>query len=325
MTEPLSGSALLLTSAGAKIPMLQAARRAWLRLFPTGSIIAGDIQPLSVSRAFADSFWQMPATIHANKAELRRGCIERNIKVILPSRDAELLFWAQNRAYFADAGIHIIVSPEAGINLCLDKLAFAEFGRQHQLAIIPASLQIDDINAEQFVVKERFGAGAKSIGLALTKTQAKQHAKQLQAPIYQPMQSGKEISIDAWLDRDSSVKGLILRQRDKVVAGESQISTTFSDAALAKQFSHILAQLNLTGPVVMQAIIDASGKPHIIECNSRFGGASTLSIVAGLDSLYWSFLQAMQPETRLSDFTAATRQIRQLRYSMDTYQYDPDF
>ncbi|MCF4009086.1 ATP-grasp domain-containing protein [Rheinheimera sp. UJ63] len=325
MTEPLSGSALLLTSASAKIPMLQAARQAWLRLFPTGSIIAGDTQRLCVSRAVADSFWQMPATVNANKAELRSGCIERNIKVILPSRDGELLFWAKNRAYFADAGIHIIVSPEAGIKLCLDKLAFAEFGRQHQLPIIPASLKIDDIIAEQFVVKERFGAGAKSIGLARSKAQAIQHAKQLQNPIYQPMQRGKEISIDAWLDRDSCVKGLILRQRDKVVAGESQISTTFSDTTLAQQFSYILAKLKLTGPVVMQAIIDASGKPHIIECNSRFGGASTLSIVAGLDSLYWSFLQAMQPEAMLTAFIAATQPIRQLRYSMDTYQYDPDF
>ncbi|HEY0924790.1 ATP-grasp domain-containing protein [Rheinheimera pacifica] len=325
MTKPQAGVALLLTSAGAKIPMLQAARQAWLRLFPTGNIIAGDMQPLCVSRAFADSFWKMPATVNANKAALLRGCIERNIKVILPSRDAELLFWAEHKHYFAQADIHIIVSPAAGINLCLDKLAFAEFGRQHQLPIIPASLHPDDINAEQLVVKERFGAGAKSIGLALTKAQAMQHAKQLQAPIYQPMQSGREISIDAWLDQGSSVKGLILRQRDKVVAGESQISTTFTDTALAQQFSHILAQLKLTGPVVMQAFIDDSGTPHIIECNSRFGGASTLSIVAGLDSLYWSFLQAMQPEARLSTFTAATQQIRQLRYSMDTYQYDPDF
>lgn len=325
MTKPQAGEALLLTSAGAKIPMLQAARQAWLRLFPTGSIIAGDMQSLCVSRAFADCFWQMPATVNANKAELRRGCIERNIKVILPSRDGELLFWAENKLYFAEVGIHIIVSPAAGINLCLDKLAFAEFGRQHQLPIIPASLHINDISAEQLVVKERFGAGAKSIGLALSRTQALQHARQLQAPIYQPMQSGKEISIDAWLAQDSRVKGLVLRQRDTVVAGESQITTTFTDAALAQQFSHILAQLKLTGPVVMQAIIDANGKPHIIECNSRFGGASTLSIVAGLDSLYWSFLQAMQPEATLTTFTAATQPIRQLRYSMDIYQYDPDF
>lgn len=325
MTEQLLSPALLLTSAGAKIPMLQAARQAWLRLFPTGSIVAGDMQPLSVSRAFTDCFWQMPATVNANKAELRRGCIERNIKVILPSRDGELLFWAENKRYFAEAGIQIIVSPSAGINVCLDKLAFAEFGRQHQLPIIPASLHIDDISTAQWVVKERFGAGAKSIGLGLSKAQAIQHAKQLQAPIYQPMQNGKEISIDAWLDQDSSVKGLVLRQRDKVVAGESQITTSFTDAALAQQFSHILTQLKLTGPVVMQAIIDASGKPHIIECNSRFGGASTLSIVAGLDSLYWSFLQAMQPQATLPDFTAATQPIRQLRYSMDTYQYDPDF
>ena len=325
MTERIASPALLLTSAGAKIPMLRAAKQAWTRLFPNGSVIAGDINPLSVSRAFADSFWQMPATIHANKAELCRGCIERNIKIILPSRDAELLFWAKNQAYFADAGIHIIVSPEAGINLCLDKLAFAEFGRQYQLPIIPASLKIDDINAEQFVVKERFGAGARSIGLALTKTQAQNHAKQLQAPIYQPMQNGTEISVDAWLDRKSIVKGVILRRRDQVIGGESQITTTFIDAELARQFSHILAQLKLTGPVVMQAIIDASGKPHIIECNSRFGGASTLSIVAGLDSLYWSFLQAIQPDAQLKAFNAPKQQIRQLRYSLDTYLYDPDF
>ncbi|SNY56035.1 carbamoyl-phosphate synthase large subunit [Arsukibacterium tuosuense] len=325
MTESQAGAALLLTSAGAKIPMLQAARQAWLRLFPTGGIIAGDMQPLCVSRAFADSFWQMPATVNANKAELRRGCIERNIKVILPSRDGELLFWAESKPYFAEAGIQIIVSPATGTALCLDKLAFADFGQQHQLPIIPASLHIDNVIAEQFVVKERFGAGAKSIGLALSKAQAIQHAKQLQNPLYQPMQSGKEVSIDAWLDQDSSVKGLVLRQRDKVVAGESQISTTFTDAALTQQCSKILRQLKLTGPVVMQAIIDAKGKPHIIECNSRFGGASTLSILAGLDSLYWSFLQAMQPEATLTAYTAATQSIRQLRYSMDTYQYDPDF
>lgn len=324
MTDNLEKPAILLTSAGAKIPMLQAAREAWLRLFPQGEIIAGDSQQLVVSKAFADSFWQMPVTAQSNKAELRRGCLERNIKAILPSRDAELMFWAENKDYFAEAGVEVIVSTSAGIARCLDKLAFADFGRQLHLPFIPTSLHLDDISAKQFVVKERFGAGSKSIGLAMTKAQAIEHARLLQAPIYQPMQSGFEISVDAWLNNDGSVKGVVLRRRDKVVAGESQITTTFTDTAVTLKVSYILEQLQLSGPVVMQAIIDSKGLPHIIECNSRFGGASTLSIAAGLDSLYWSFLSAMRPDIKLPDFNPTKGQIRQLRYSMDTYQYDSD-
>lgn len=325
MKDSMVGSALLITSAGAKIPMLDAARQAWLRIFPTGSVVAGDINPLSVSRVFADSFWQMPATTERNKILILHGCLERNIRVILPSRDAELVFWSNNISYFAKAGIVVIVAPQASVNLCLDKLAFAEFGKKHHLPIIPASPNIDEIETELFVVKERFGAGAKSIGIGLTKSDAKEYAKQLQAPIYQPMQKGKEISIDAWLNNNFSVKGLILRVRDKVVAGESQITTTFTDTSLTKLFSNTLTQLKLTGPVVMQAIIDTNDKAHIIECNSRFGGASTISIKAGLDSLYWSFLQATNLESELCDFTPTTQQIRQFRYSMDLYQYDSDF
>ena len=103
---------------------------------------------------------------------------------------------------------------------------------------------------------------------------------------------GTEISIDAWLDQNSRVKGLVLRYRVHVVNGESQVTKTFRDKTLEYEFANILNKLSLRGPVVMQAFIDSSRELHIIECNARFGGASSASIAVGLDSFRWSLLEA---------------------------------
>jgi carbamoyl-phosphate synthase large subunit len=171
-------------------------------------------------------------------------------------------------------------------------------------------------------VKERFGAGSRAIGLDLDRAQAVAHAATLEAPLFQPFVPGREMSVDGWLDRDGQLKGLVLRWRDVVVNGESQITTTFRDAALEAQAAAVLGRLGLRGPVVMQAIVDGAGEMHVIECNPRFGGASTASIAAGLDSLRWSLLEAAGARIGDYPFLRATGEVRQVRAPADTYVYD---
>jgi carbamoyl-phosphate synthase large subunit len=67
---------------------------------------------------------------------------------------------------------------------------------------------------------------------------------------------------------------LVLRSRDQVVGGESQVTTTFRDTQIEVTAEKILQILKLKGPVVLQVLIDMKGDLHIIECNTRFGGAS---------------------------------------------------
>lgn len=109
----------------------------------------------------------------------------------------------------------------------------------------------------------------------------------------------------------------MLRKRDTVVNGESQVTTTFSDRDIESQASQILEILQLTGPVVLQAMVSADGKLHIIECNTRFGGASTTSIAAGLDSFYWSLLEALGAETAEIPFVRIPGELRQVRMAAD--------
>ena len=91
-----------------------------------------------------------------------------------------------------------MVSEISSIVKCIDKL---EFSSQRDLSIIPSSDSIENINASSYVVKERFGAGSKSIGINLSKEDAVKHSKSLKKPIFQPYIEGKELSIDAYIDK----------------------------------------------------------------------------------------------------------------------------
>jgi carbamoyl-phosphate synthase large subunit len=287
-------------------------------------VIAGDADPDALSGHVADGFWHMPHLDAVPEDVLIEGCLSRGIRSVLPTRDGELTFWAEVRDHFAAAGIGVIVSPLNSVARCLDKLAFSEGGARDGLPVILTARSPDECNAERFVVKERFGAGSKSLGLDLERDAALIHARGLVDPIFQPFVPGPEISIDAWLAADHTLHGLVLRRRDKVVRGESQITTTFRNAALEREAQIVLSTLRLRGPVVMQAIVPPTGGLRVIECNARFGGASTASIGVGLDMLFWSLLEYYRPGSPLPPFVRHPGEVRQVRVPQDVMIYGAD-
>ena len=315
---------VLVSSAAAKVPLVRAMQTAVKQINPVGQVIAGDLNKSAISAHVADGFWAMTPTCDEFLNDIINGLKQRQIGIVLPTRDSELMFWARHAERLALEGIQVIVAGPGPLQRCLDKLEFARFGAAHGLPFIPASDHLEDMQSDCLVVKERFGAGSRSIGLRLDRAEAAAHAQKLESPIFQPHVDGQEISIDAWLDRQHQVKGVILRRRDCVVNGESQVTTTFSDARLEAQATAILQSLQLSGPVVMQALVNAEGGLQVIECNPRFGGASTTSIVAGLTSLHWSLLEAIGADLASWPFRRIQGQIRQIRLLNDFYVTDPD-
>ena len=101
-----------------------------------------------------------------------------------------------------------------------------------------------------------------------------------------------------------------------VVNGESQVTTTFRDESLESLCAEMARGLQLRGHAMFQIIIDETSKPRVIECNCRFGGASTLGVEAGLDSFYWFLLESMGS---VSDqpVALADMPLRQIRYAAD--------
>ena len=313
---------ILVTSASRKVPLVRAMQEAARAIHPGARVIAGDTDANALSFYVADETWTMPHLTDSELNVVMEHCRSHGITAILPTRDGELMFWSRHYKHFCQIGVEVMVSNPESLQRCLDKFAFSNYGAKEGLPLIPAVMTAEELHVERFVVKERFGAGSRGIGLDLDITQAIAHASTLQAPIFQPFVEGREISIDAWLNRDCELKGLVLRRRDVVANGESQITTTFRDPALESEAASILAKLSLRGPVVMQAIIDVNDRMHIIECNPRFGGASTVSLAVGLESLRWSLLEAGGANIDEYTFHRSHLEIRQVRTSQDILTYD---
>lgn len=310
---------VLLSSASNKVPLLRALRDAVKRISPKGIVTAGDNNENVLTRFFCDEFWHMPLTLEANTKEIISALKQQKITHVLPTRDGELLFWAQIKKTLRAENISVIVSEYKSIERCLDKLQFAQLNLP---SIIPAFDKLDvDLprnKTHRFVVKERFGAGSKSIGINLTANDAVAHASNLSSPIYQPFIEGSEISVDAWLTRDGKVKAAVSRVRELVLDGESQVTYTLPQSPLLPNIQETLEALNLSGPVVLQAIV-CNEKLNIIECNSRFGGASTLGIKAGVDSLYWSLCEALGHDIDALPVELSKEKITQVRAAIDYY------
>jgi carbamoyl-phosphate synthase large subunit len=318
-----SAATILVSSASKKAPLVEAVRHAARKTHPDIRVTAGDLDANAPTRYLADDFWNMPPTTDGQLPSIIKGCQDRGIQVVIPTRDGELAFWARHQAALAAAGIQVVVSSLAAIELCRDKLAFAQFGQSRGFPFIPATEYLDELTVERFVVKERFGAGSRGIGLNLDREAALAHSHSLKHPIFQPLVEGFEISVDGWLDRCQKVKGLVLRRRNSVINGESQITTTFRNADLEAQIARVLEALGLRGPIVLQALVDRAGALHIIECNPRFGGASTTAIAAGLDPFYWSLLESQGVDVSAYPFPRIAGEVRQVRVPADLYYYDP--
>jgi len=314
---------LLVTSASRKIPLIRSLKDASRRLGSKPRVIGGDRDPLAIAQFEADEFWVMPDINMVSVEEMISECQRRDVKVILPTRDGELDYWARHRDTFFNSGIEVIISLPQSISRCRDKLSFSRFGEETGLPIISASMTPEGGAGSLFVVKERYGAGSRRIGLRLSMDAALEHAKDLGEPIFQPFVDGPEISIDSWVSKTGDVPGVVLRRRDVIVAGESQVTTTFQDAEIESKVIEVIKALRLRGPVVLQAIISEHGL-QIIECNPRFGGASTASIAVGLDSLYWSLAEVEDTHFK-PIFSRTSGEVRQVRYPVDRIVYDSSF
>jgi len=309
---------VLITSISKKVPMIEAVKWAGKKISPEIKVFGGDINSEAIGRYFVDRFYKMDRLGDKGVGKIVNYCKKNNIGSIIPSRDGELAFWAKHQKTLYKKGISVMVSGDITVETSLDKLKFYEELKKKNFPAIVTSTDIQSIKSKKYVVKERFGAGSESIGLNLDYNQAISHSQKLTKPIFQPFVKGQEYSVDVYVALTGEVKGAIARKRTLVVKGESQITETLTDEKLEKICSACAKTLGIYGHAIFQIIKNNSGY-FIIECNVRFGGASTLAISAGLDSFYWFLLEASGEDISSYPFIKPAGKLKQVRYPKDYF------
>jgi carbamoyl-phosphate synthase large subunit len=102
--------------------------------------------------------------------------------------------------------------------------------------------------------------------------------------IIQEMVTDPEYSIDVLSSFEGEALQAVVRRRLVVRGGESSTAQVVDNPDLEALAIKLCNSLGLVGHSVVQAFWSELNGPRLIEVNPRFGGASTLSIRAGLDS-----------------------------------------
>jgi carbamoyl-phosphate synthase large subunit len=309
----------LITSISRKTSLIETVKKAANKINSSVKVIGADYDNNCIGKYFVDEFWHLPQISEISIDDFIAECKKRKIRIVIPTRDGELIFFSKNKLKFKANKIHVMVSDYQSVEKCLDKYKFSNNNGEFDKYFIPTYDTIQGLEFKRYVVKERFGAGSLSIGVNLTKEEAIKHSKNLDNPVFQEFIPGNEISIDAYIDLNTIIKGIVIRERNLVINGESYKTTTIDKRELEIQFVEIINHLKLYGHVVLQAIIDQNDKINIIECNSRFGGASSISTMVGLDSFYWTNLESMDINIDDKIFKKSNNTVTQIKYIKDLY------
>lgn len=311
---------VLIMSIAKKIPLIRSVTRALAKFDHEARVHGADCDPEALGRHFVDAFWQCPPTHRLSIETLLDHCQRNEIRYLVPTRDAELPVFAAYRAELAKQDLQVLVSSPSCVASCVDKLRFARLLEAAQLPAIPTAETLDESwDYPALVVKERFGGGSKHLHCDVSPDDARELAKGLECPIFQPFVQGREFSIDLYRDRRGRVHGIVCRTRDRVVAGESQITTTVDSPRLRELCERVVRALDFWGHATLQAIELASGEFRLLECNARFGGASTLSDEAGLKSFYWFLLEASGEDLSTTPFTRRSGGLQLIRHAADHF------
>jgi carbamoyl-phosphate synthase large subunit len=309
---------VLITSLSDKVPLIREVRQALVRMNPDGRVMGADCNPACMGRYFVDDFWQMPSTDRLDPDDVVRYCKAQKIRSIIPTRDGELLFFAASRERLMEKGIAVLIASPKAVTICLDKKMFFDvLNLTNELNPIPTLERPDSDLAERWVVKERYGAGSKNMRINVSVEAARSLVNQFANLICQPYIKGQEYSVDLYISRNGHPKGGVVRKRDVVLDGESQVTTTADRSDIVHVCLKAADTIGLTGHVLFQLIEDESGSLNLIECNCRFGGASTLSVAAGLDSFHWFFRECLGDELLDIAFVGSPHGLRQIRYAED--------
>lgn len=291
----MKGPCLLFTSAGRRVELLQAFRRAYAELGLESHIVATDIDPLAPALRVADKPYIVPRLDHPDYiATVLDVCRREGVQRVFPLIDPDIPVLARHREQIEATGAGLAgVGPEAAA-VTADKHLTQQFFESLELCV-PRSWLPEDIEPElctyPLFIKPRRGSAAKDAVRVRNERELVFFLDYIEEPIVQELLPGPEITCDVVCDVDGSVLSVVARRRIEVRWGEVAKGVTVHEPSMLEDCVTIARALPARGPITVQCMLK-DGRPHYTEINARLGGGFPLGVAAGDRSPFWLVARA---------------------------------
>ncbi len=291
---------IMLSAAGRRVALLRLLRRSIHDLGLKGQVIATDIARHSSAYHDADISRIVPNySDPACLDELLGLCREFSIKIIVPTIDPDLPFYARHFDKFAAIGTYIMVSRKQTIQIGNDKvnthnwLVKEGFPTVKQTTPEEVLKNPDDWPYPLFVKPRR---GSSSIGATMVRNETElKLATANREFIVQSLARGREYTVDVYIDRGGKCRCAVPRLRIETRGGEVNKGMTVRHELLQETAKRVAEALpGGVGVMNIQMFYEEeSDQLNVIEINPRYGGGYPLSHEAGAPMTQWMIQEAM--------------------------------
>lgn len=298
---------VLLTSVGRRAYMVKYFKEV---LGTDGEVYVCNSDDKTVAFRYADKSVISPLIYDDNYIPfLLKYCEDNKINMVVSLFDIDLLMLARNKEKFESIGTKVIVSEPEVISICNDKWNTYQFFIANNLLAPKTFLSKDEIRkaidrkeiSYPIIVKPRFGCGSIAIAIAkdeeeldfysrkLTKEVMESYLKYESAAeqdilIYQEMIDGQEYGADIINDLDKKQRGIVLRKKLAMRAGETDIAKIVDDEAIRDTAKRLGEALGHIGNLDCDMFVSGD-KVYVLELNARFGGGYPFSHEAGCNEV----------------------------------------
>lgn len=292
---------ILITSAGRRVELVRAFQVELKKKFPKSKVYTAEANPeWSSACRVSDEYFTIPRVDNENYINsILELCIKKEIKIVVPTIDTELLVLSDSKDLFLSNNIQLVVSDFDFISKCRDK-------RQTNILFNDLKIEIpkpiDKKNPSfPLFIKPYDGSLSKDIYLINCKeelTDSLLNNPKLMFMEYINPKDFNEYTIDAYYDKNSNLRCLVPRRRIEVRGGEISKGRT-EKHDFYKILKERLSFLNgAKGCLTIQFFVgNENGKIIGIEINPRFGGGFPLSYASGANYPEYIILEYMMNET----------------------------
>jgi len=312
---------VLITSVSRKVWLVDAFKDALKQGGIRGKVVSVDINPLSAGLYVSDTHYIVPLSSDQNFIpKILEICKKENVRLIIPTRNEELLLFAKSKDKFEKNGIQILVSDPEVIEVCNDKYRFYQFLAKNNIPTPQTFLPHQALCSSMeypLIVKPRYGSGGKNTFKVKNKKELEFFINYVPQPIVQEFVEGKEYTIDLLSDFHGKILTAVPRERIETFGGESFKGRTVKDHRIIRHAKKLADRLGTIGHITIQCLVNKK-IIKFTEVNPRFGGGAALSIAAGANTprLILKLFLGEKIKPMIGNFTEG---LIMLRYTKDIF------
>lgn len=247
----------------------------------SGKIVATDSTSLSAGFFMADVSEILPeADAHYYVKRLFEIVKKHRVSILLPSSGYDIYPYSANREALAKMGATAVVSDRETLEICRDKiLTYNTMSGKYKLPFTTADAS--KVRSFPVIAKPRYGKGSRDIIKINNEEDLNYVASNFGNAIFQEFLPGVEYTVDVLSDMNKKPIIAVPRIRLQTKAGISTKGRIVRDAELEITCMNIARDAAIRGPCCIQMKESSEGQLELIEINSRLGGGTIFSALAG--------------------------------------------